>query len=132
MMERILVVDDEQPVRETVRLLLKREGFRVVAAEGGLAALEAIEVFTFDMVIVDVVMPGMDGIETIKILRRDAAEVPIIVMSGHGSLVPAETDYFRAAMELGATCCLQKPFTREQLLDAIAFCRAGKSKTLVA
>ena len=72
-MERILVVDDEQPVRETLGLLLRQEGFRVVVAECGHTAVRAIEAFTFDVVIVDIVMPGMDGIETIGILRQGLA-----------------------------------------------------------
>ena len=127
-MERILVVDDEQPVRDTVGLLLRQEGFRVVVAECGHAAVSAIEAFTFDVVIVDIVMPGMNGIETIGILRQDAPDVSIIAMSGYaaGSGL-AEQDFFRSAMERGATCCLHKPFTREQLLDAIEFCRLSRS-----
>ena len=127
-MERILVVDDEQPVRDTVGLLLRQEGFRVVVAECGHAAVSAIEAFTFDVVIVDIVMPGMNGIETIGILRQDAPGVSIIAMSGYaaGSGL-AEQDFFRSAMERGATCCLHKPFTREQLLDAIEFCRLSRS-----
>jgi CheY-like chemotaxis protein len=132
MMERILVVDDEQAVRDTVQLLLKREGYRVATAESGSVALEMMEIFDFDMAIVDVVMPGMDGFETITAVRKKLPGAPIIVISAHGALTSAETDYFRAAMELGATCCLQKPFSREQLLDAIAFCRAGKGNSLVA
>jgi len=127
-MERILVVDDEKPVREAVGLLLKAEGYRVVVAECGHAAVSAIEAFTFDVVIVDIVMPGMNGIETIGILRQDAPGVSIIAMSGYaaGSGL-AEQDFFRSAMERGATCCLHKPFTREQLLDAIEFCRLSRS-----
>jgi len=127
-MERILVVDDEKPVREAVALLLKGEGYRVVVAECGHTAVSAIEAFTFDVVIVDIVMPGLDGLETISILRQDAPEVSIIAMSGYaaGSGL-AEGDFFRAAMDRGATCCLAKPFTREQLLDAIEFCRLSRS-----
>jgi len=127
-MERILVVDDEKPVREAVGLLLKSEGFRVVVAECGHTAVGAIEAFTFDVVIVDIVMPGMDGIETIAILRQDAPDISIIAMSGYaaGSGL-GEGDFFRSAMERGATCCLSKPFTREQLLDAIEFCRLSRS-----
>ena len=127
-MERILVVDDEQPVRDTLALLLRQEGFRVVVAECGHTAVSAIEAFTFDVVIVDIVMPGMNGIETIGILRQDAADVSIIAMSGYaaGSGL-AEQDFFRSAMERGATCCLRKPFTREQLLDTIEFCRLSRS-----
>lgn len=128
-MERILVVDDERDVRDAIGLLLKREGFRVVVAECGHAAVSAIEAFTFDVVIVDIVMPGMGGLDTISILRSDAPDVAIIAMSGYatGSGLSAESDFFRDAMERGATCCLAKPFLQEQLLDAIEFCRLSKS-----
>jgi CheY-like chemotaxis protein len=126
-MERILVVDDEREVRETLGLLLKREGYRVVVAECGHTAVSAIEAFTFDVVIVDIVMPGIDGLETISILRQDAADVAIIAMSGYAGRGLDEPDFFRTAMERGATCCLAKPFSREQLLDAIEFCRLSKS-----
>ena len=127
-MERILVVDDEKPVREAVGLLLKGEGFRVVVAECGHTAVSAIEAFMFDVVIVDIVMPGIDGLETIRILRQDAPDISIIAMSGYaaGSGLN-EGDFFRTAMERGATCCLSKPFTREQLLDAIEFCRLSRA-----
>jgi CheY-like chemotaxis protein len=127
-MERILVVDDEKPVREAVGLLLKSEGYRVVVAECGHTAVGAIEAFTFDVVLVDIVMPGINGLETIGILRQDAPALSIIAMSGYASGSGlAEGDFFRTAMERGATCCLSKPFTREQLLDAIEFCRLSRA-----
>jgi len=80
--ERILVVDDEKPVRETLAALLRQEGYNVVVAEGGHSAVEAIEVFTFGLVIVDIFMPGMNGLETIQVFRTGAPTVPIIAMSG--------------------------------------------------
>jgi CheY-like chemotaxis protein len=127
-MLRILVVDDEKPVREAMALLLKQEGYRVVVAECGHTAVSAIEAFTFDLVIVDIFMPGMTGLETIDILRADAPDVPIIVMSGYpagsGATGP---DFFREAVDRGATCCLRKPFSRDQLVDAITFCRISKA-----
>jgi CheY-like chemotaxis protein len=127
-MLRILVVDDERPVREAMALLLKQEGYRVVVAECGHTAVSAIETFTFDLVIVDIFMPGMNGLETIDILRQDAPEVPIIVMSGYAAGSGATgTDFFREAVDRGATCCLRKPFSRDQLVDAITFCRVTKA-----
>jgi CheY-like chemotaxis protein len=126
MTERILIVDDEQAVRDTLAALLRKEGYRVVVAEGGHAAVEAIEAFMFDFVIVDIFMPGMNGLETIRIFRNDAPNVRIIAMSGYASGSGfVDPDFFRIAMDYGATCCLRKPFTREQLLDAIAFSRAS-------
>jgi CheY-like chemotaxis protein len=127
-MLRILVVDDERPVREAMALLLKQQGYRVVVAECGHTAVSAIETFTFDLVIVDIFMPGMNGLETIDILRQDAPEVPIIVMSGYAAGSGATgPDFFREAVDRGATCCLRKPFSRDQLVDAITFCRVTKA-----
>jgi CheY-like chemotaxis protein len=127
-MIRILVVDDEKPVREAMALLLKQEGYHVVVAECGHTAVGAIEAFTFDLVIVDIFMPGMNGLETIDILRQDAPDVPIIVMSGYAAGSGATgPDVFREAVDRGATCCLRKPFSRDQLVDAITFCRVTKA-----
>ena len=127
-MDRILVVDDERPLREALAALLRQEGYRVVVAESGHVAVEAIEAFTFDLIIVDIFMPGMNGLETIRIFRKSAPAVPIIAMSGYASGSGfVDNDFFQTAMEFGATCCMRKPFVREQLLDAIAFCRAAKS-----
>jgi CheY-like chemotaxis protein len=127
-MDRILVVDDEKPVREALAALLRQEGYRVVVAESGHVAVEAIEAFTFDFIIVDIFMPEMNGLETIKVFRASAPGVPIIAMSGYAAGSGfVDNDFFHTATEFGATCCLRKPFVREQLLDAIAFCRAATS-----
>jgi len=127
-MDRVLVVDDERPVRDALAALLRQEDYRVVVAESGHVAVEAIEAFTFDFILVDIFMPEMNGLETIKIFRTNAPRVPIIAMSGYAAGSGfVDNDFFRDAMEFGATCCLRKPFSREQLLDAITFCRASKS-----
>jgi CheY-like chemotaxis protein len=127
-MARILVIDDQTSVRGAIRALLEHEGHTVVAAECGHNAVSAIEAFAFDVVIVDIIMPGLDGLDTIKILRDSAPTVPVIAMSGYafrgGS---SDLDFFRMASELGATCCLQKPFRPRQLIDAIETCRASRS-----
>jgi CheY-like chemotaxis protein len=126
-LDRILVVDDEKTVREALAALLRQSGYRVVVAESGHVAVEAIEAFTFDFIIVDIFMPEMNGLETIKIFRNNAPRVPIIAMSGYAAGSGfVDNDFFHAAMEFGATCCLRKPFSLEQVLDAIEFCRASK------
>jgi CheY-like chemotaxis protein len=126
--DRVLVVDDEKPVREALAALLRQEGYRVVVVESGHVAVEAIEAFTFNFIIVDIFMPEMNGIEAIKVFRANAPGVPIVAMSGYAAGSGfVDNDFFQTAMEFGATCCLRKPFTRDQLLDAIEFCRAAKS-----
>jgi len=127
-LDRILVVDDEKTVREALAALLRQEGYRVVVAESGHVAVEAIEAFTFNFIIVDIFMPEMSGLETIKVFRKNAPQVPIVAMSGYAAGSGfVDNDFFHSAMEFGATCCLRKPFSREQVLDAVEFCRASKS-----
>jgi CheY-like chemotaxis protein len=123
MKKRILVIDDEPAVRQTLTVLLQSD-YRVVAAECGHAGVDAIAAFAFDVAIVDIFMPGMDGLETIGVIRQNAPDVPIIAMSGYvfgGEYL----DLFDAAIELGATCCLHKPFTRKELIAAIEKCGAA-------
>jgi len=127
-LDRILVVDDEKTMRDALAALLRQDGYRVVVAESGHVAVEAIEAFIFDFIIVDIFMPEMNGLETIKVFRANAPSVPVVAMSGYAAGSGfVDNDFFRTAMEFGATCCLRKPFSREQLADAIAFCRASKS-----
>jgi CheY-like chemotaxis protein len=123
MKKRILVIDDEQAVRDVIAVLL-RPDYRVVAAECGHAGVDAIAAFAFDVAIVDIFMPGMDGLETIAVIRRNAPDIPVIAMSGYvfgGEYL----DLFDAAIDLGATCCLHKPFTRKELIGAIERCCAA-------
>src|SRR5262245_43673586 len=119
-MARILVIDDQPEVRSAIRAMLEHAGHTVVAAECGHNAVGAIEAFAFDLVLVDIIMPGLNGLDTIKILRDSAPNVPIIAMSGYsfrgGS---SDLDFFGMAQELGAGCCLQKPFRPRELMDAV-------------
>ena len=128
-MARILVIDDQTSVRNAIRAMLEQAGHTVVAAECGHKAASAIEAFAFDLVLVDIIMPGLDGLDTIKILHDSAPGVPIIAMSGYsfrgGS---SDLDYFHMASELGASCCLQKPFRPRQLMDAIESCLSSRSE----
>jgi len=123
-MERVLVVDDEKVFRETIALLLRKDGYRVVVAECGHTAVNAIEAFTFDVVLVDIFMPGLNGLDTIRIFRKNAPDVPIIAMSAYAYGGADAAEIFETAVELGAACCLHKPFTRAELNNAIRMCRA--------
>ena len=124
-MARILVIDDDQPVRATIKLVLETQGFEVVAVESGRAGKKAIEATRFDAAIVDVFMPEMDGLETIRALRRRCPDLPIITVSGAISLfdyrdtMEPPPDYLAMAAELGAVASVAKPFQPRDLLRAV-------------
>jgi CheY-like chemotaxis protein len=81
-MPRVLVIDDQPFVRNTISLILKSRGFEVVEAERGSDGLKKLEEKRFDLAIVDIYMPGMDGVKTIKLLQERAPDLPVIAMSG--------------------------------------------------
>jgi two-component system, NtrC family, nitrogen regulation response regulator NtrX len=108
---RILIVDDEQSIRETLRMTLEYEGFEVEDADSGAAALEAVKVRVPDAVILDIKMSGMDGMETLERLRQSTPTLPVILLTGHGSIETAVE-----ATRKGAFDFLTKPPDREKIL----------------
>lgn len=86
---RILVVDDEAPIRLTLSALLKRNGYDITSAENGFEAVDLLERQTFDLLLVDLKMPGMDGMQVVAAARRCQPDIAIIVLTGHGSLETA-------------------------------------------
>jgi CheY-like chemotaxis protein len=120
-MARILVIDDDPEIRKTIKTVLERKGHGVVLAEYGQRAVPITEVFAFDVIIVDIFMPEMSGLETIKLLRRCAPDVKVIAISGYAfrdASGPAP-DFLRMAVDLGATCCLHKPLRARELVAAV-------------
>ena len=116
-MSRILIIDDEQPVRSVFRRALERAGHEVSEAGDGQAGLKQIAASSFDLVVTDIVMPEMEGIEFILQVRREQPGLKVIAMSGGGRVAPkAYLDMARAA---GAVSVLAKPFTIEALLAAV-------------
>lgn len=115
--KRILVVDDDTTILHLMEMLLAAEGFEVATASSGDDALELLQTETFDLHLIDLIMPAMDGIETILSLRSLRKDAKIIAMSGgwnggtHNCLTLAE--------KLGAFCTLAKPFDRDTLLKVI-------------
>jgi CheY-like chemotaxis protein len=98
-----------------------------VLAERGHDGAEAIEAYAFDLAIVDIFMPGMNGLETIKVFRESAPTLPVIAISGYVFRDASEPapDFLRMAVDLGAAACLRKPFTGTQLLEAVAACKVA-------
>lgn len=83
---RILLVDDEAAIRLTLSTMLKRAGYDVTSAENGFEAVERLEQQMFDLMLVDLKMPGMDGMQVVAAARERQADLAIIVLTGHGSL----------------------------------------------
>jgi len=116
-MPRILVVEDDPHLRPVVVLLLQHAGYDVAETASGAAALQFWRESGADLVLTDIKMAGMSGIELILQLRAQAPALPIVAMSGVG---PWDLETLRDAHLLGAVGILQKPFMREELLTAVA------------
>jgi CheY-like chemotaxis protein len=121
---KILIVDDDQAVQVAVRLLLERAGHQVVAASGGRQGIDQLESGDFDLLFLDIFMPGMDGFETMRLVRQRHPLVQIIVISGRpiASDPAAGPDFLTMATKLGAVRSLQKPFRPDALLQTVAAC----------
>ncbi len=118
---RILVVDDEPVVRELAVEILRRSGHHPQGVPTARLALELLEQEQFDLVLSDVVMPEMTGVELLYELRRRRHELPVVLMTG-GSMEPERTT---KAVELGAAGLLYKPFSHAELCDAVALALDG-------
>lgn len=115
-MARIIVIDDEPGMRRTTRRALQRAGHAVAVFANGAAAVAHLEQEPADLLITDIFMPEMEGLETIGKVRALNPKMPIIAMSG----VSFEGgDYLRIAEKFGAVASLRKPFRLEELVDVV-------------
>ncbi|MBI2835118.1 MAG: sigma-54-dependent Fis family transcriptional regulator [Acidobacteria bacterium] len=110
----VLVVDDDESLRRVVDYNLGEEGYRVLTAPDGAAGLHAFQQASIDLVLTDVRMPDMDGLELMMRLKSMQPELPVIVLTAHGTINSAVE-----AMKLGAFDYLTKPFNRDQLKAAV-------------
>lgn len=123
MKAKILVVDDEESIREFLEIMLKKEGYEVTLAEDGQKAKEIIQKKSFDMIISDLQMPNMTGIELLKYIRQNYPEVLFMMITAFGT-----TETAVEAMKMGAYDYLTKPFKIDEVRINIA--NALKSKNL--
>lgn len=129
-MLRAVVVDDNRSARSIITSMLEREGLDVVAVADGPAALQAIDAAIVDVVILDIFMPGMDGLETLSALRERKRDIPVIVMSRHQAATAESTpDYAAMAIKLGARRALYKPFSQRELIRAVKACLGGSLRS---
>jgi len=116
-MKRVLVIDDNPDIRLTAQALLEAEGFQVSVARDGAEALALQRASPFDVVVTDIYMPGMEGVETIHELRKHFPATRILAMSGGGKA--GKVDYMQVARQLGAAKTLRKPFVPRELVEAV-------------
>lgn len=123
-MGRILVVDDDWLVCSAIKVLLEIAGHDVVVADGAASGLKAIARHDFDLMLIDLFMPHMRGLESISLFHKSAPRVPLVAMSGYKFAEPAvqAPDFLQMALKLGASHCLRKPFAANALLYIVGEC----------
>jgi two-component system alkaline phosphatase synthesis response regulator PhoP len=116
LVNKILVVDDEPGIRELVQIILQDEGYCVITAENGVDAVQKVKDELPDMVLLDMVMPGISGLEVCRILKKDASTkfIPIVMFTVLGR----DTDV-KLAKESGCDGYFLKPFTPEDLVSEV-------------
>jgi len=115
MKPRILVIDDEAAIRDSLRMILEYENYEFVGASSGPEGVAAIKRDLPDVILLDIKMPGMNGLETLGEIRKVDESLPIAMISGHGTTADA-----MQATRLGAFDFIDKPFTSERVLVTIA------------
>jgi two-component system nitrogen regulation response regulator NtrX len=118
---RILIVDDEASIRESLRKVLEYDGYAVWEATNGREALDRIEDRAIDAVLLDIKMPGMDGIDVLKRIVGIDSHLPVIMISGHGTISTAVE-----ATRIGAFDFLEKPLDRDRVLLTIRNAISGR------
>ena len=111
----VLVVDDDHAVRDSTVMLLEHAGHQAIPFESGNALIEAGIPPATDVILLDIMMPGLNGLETLRVLKRERQLPPVIVLTGHGD-IPLAVE----AMKLGASEFLEKPYPMKSLLDLVA------------
>ena len=112
---RVLVVDDEREIRDVLTDYLEGEGCAVATAATGGDALESVRRNPPDVILLDVKMPGVDGLEVLRRVHRDHPEISILMLTG-----PGDEALARSALVTGATDCLGKPVTLARLSHAVS------------
>jgi two-component system nitrogen regulation response regulator NtrX len=130
MKPRILVIDDESAIRDSMRMILEYEGYEFLGAGTGEEGIALVQRESFDLVFLDIKMPGMDGLEALGRIKAVAEALPVVIISGHGTVSTAVE-----ATKLGAFDFIEKPLATERILltirNAIGFSRLNdENRTL--
>jgi two-component system alkaline phosphatase synthesis response regulator PhoP len=114
MRRRLLLVEDDPTLRQALSFNLTREGYDVAAAADGESALEAARSDRLDLILLDVMLPGMSGVEVLRVLRREGVSTPVIILSAKGDEIDRVV-----GLQIGADDYVAKPFSRPELLARI-------------
>ena len=121
MSEKVLIIDDEQEFTEALAERMTNRGMMVSTSSSAIEGLQSVEEQSFDVVVLDLQMPEMDGIETLKILKKKRPELQVILLTGH-----ATVEKGIEAMKLGAMDLLEKPADMTTLTEKIKKAQAKK------
>ncbi len=123
MKTNILVVDDLRSSRLTLGGILEDEGHNVVLAENGYQAIEAVRQIPFDVIFMDIKMPGINGVQTFREVKKINPQVVVIMMTGY-----SEQEVVRRAISQGAYTCIYKPFDVEKIMTLVGEISQRRSK----
>jgi two-component system, response regulator, stage 0 sporulation protein F len=112
--EKILIVDDQYGIRILLNEVFQKEGYQTFQAANGFQALEIVEKHSPDLVLLDMKIPGMDGIEILKRMKVIDQDIRVIIMTAYGEL-----DMIQEAKDLGALTHFAKPFDIDEIRDAV-------------
>ena len=115
MAAKILIVDDEVGVLDMTRYLFEKKGYQVAVAQNGEGALAAVEREGFDAMLLDIKMPGMDGLEVLRRVKRLRPEMPVVIMSVYYD----QNQEIQSAVDSEADGCIRKPFNVEEALTVV-------------
>jgi len=127
-MNKVLIIDDEKQILDSLSSILRDEGFQVFTAREGREGLELFDTARPEIVLLDIWMPGLDGLQVLKMIKEKEKEAIVIVISGHGTISTAVE-----AVKMGAYDFLEKPLSIDKVLEVISRGLAGENqKTEVA
>lgn len=127
LMATIVLIDDEPGILRSSVRILEMSGHTVLPFQNGRPAIEHIEIEKPDLVITDIFMPEMEGLETLKRTREICPEIPILAISGDGSI--QAMDYLKFATRFGATATLSKPFRPNELVETLLSRQGASPRT---